>query len=362
MFQERVYNFSAGPAVLPGPVLEQARLELLNWEGTGASVVEVSHRSPEFSAIADRADDDLRKLLKVPENYNILFLQGGATLQFAAVPLNLARKESIVDYAITGSWGKKAQAEATRYAHTNIVTDAANNQYTCIPDPATWKVSSDAVYLHYTPNETIHGVEFHFIPEVSDSPLIVDMSSTILSQPVDIARFGLIYAGAQKNIGPAGITIVIVREDLIGRARLETPSVVNYQVMAGSGSMSNTPPTFAWYMSGLVFQWLQKQGGLSAMADLNKRKSSKLYAAIDASDFYSNAVDSACRSRMNIPFTLADPKLDATFIERASQVGITNIRGHRSIGGMRASLYNAMPEKGVDALLSFMADFVARYG
>ncbi len=362
MFQERVYNFSAGPAALPGPVLEQARSELLNWEGTGASVVEVSHRSPEFSAIADRAGDDLRKLLKVPENYNILFLQGGATLQFAAVPLNLAKKESIVDYAITGSWGKKAQAEATRYAHTNIVADGANNQYTCIPDPTTWKVSPDAAYLHYTPNETIHGVEFHFIPEVSDSPLIVDMSSTILSQPVDISRFGLIYAGAQKNIGPAGITIVIVREDLIGRARLETPSVVNYQVMADSGSMSNTPPTFAWYMSGLVFQWLQKQGGLSTMADLNKRKSSKLYTAIDASDFYSNAVDPACRSRMNIPFALADPKLDATFIEGASQAGITNIRGHRSVGGMRASLYNAMPEEGVNVLLSFMADFVARYG
>ena len=362
MFQGRVYNFSAGPAVLPEPVLERVRSELLNWDGTGMSVVEASHRSAEFVAVAARAEDDLRELLEIPENYRVLFLQGGATLQFAAVPLNLTTTESTVDYVITGSWGRKAQTEAARYTCANVVIDGADQQYTTIPDPAKWEVSVDATYLHYTPNETIVGVEFHSIPEVSDAPLVADMSSTILSRPIDVARFGLIYAGAQKNIGPAGITIVIVRDDLIGRARAETPSVINYEVMADSDSMFNTPAIFSWYVSGLVFQWLQEQGGLSAIAELNERKCSKLYAAIDASDFYSNPIDLACRSRMNIPFTLADPGLDQIFLEEAQVAGLINIKGHRSVGGMRASLYNAMPEAGVDTLLSFMNDFVARYG
>lgn len=358
----RVYNFSAGPAALPEPVLQRARAELLDWDCTGMSVMEVSHRSAEFIAVAARAEADLRELLDVPDQYRVLFLQGGATLQFAAVPLNLASAESTVDYVITGSWGKKAQGEAARYAKVNVAADAAGDGYTKIPDPATWAVSDDATYLHYTPNETIAGVEFHTVPEVSDAPLVVDMSSTILSRPIDVSRFGLIYAGAQKNVGPAGLTIVIVREDLLGHARAETPSVVNYQIMADTDSMSNTPPTFAWYVSGLVFEWLKEQGGLAAIAALNERKASKLYAAIDTSDFYSNPVARECRSLMNVPFTLADPALDERFLKDAQAAGLMNLKGHRSVGGMRASLYNAVSESAVDALLAFMAEFEARNG
>jgi len=359
---DRVYNFSAGPATLPTAVLEQAQAELLNWHGTGMSVMEVSHRGKDFVELAAHSERTLRNLLAVPENYRVLFLQGGATLQFAGVPLNLAGPSATADYVVTGNWGSKASVEAGRYLKVNVAADAKDTKYTTIPDPASWTVSDDAAYLHYTPNETIYGVEFHAVPEVSAAPLVVDMSSTILSRPVDVSRFGVIYAGAQKNIGPAGLAIVIVRDDLLDRARPETPSVVNYRVMADSDSMSNTPPTLAWYLAALVFDWLTEQGGLSAMAERNKRKASKLYAAIDASNFYQNPVVPAHRSWMNIPFTLADAELDGAFLQEAAAGEFANLKGHRSVGGMRASLYNAMPEAGVDALIEFMAEFERRRG
>ena len=278
----RIYNFSAGPAMVPDAVLERARDELLDWRGSGMSVMEVSHRGTDFVELAARSEADLRELLAVPENYRVLFLAGGATLQFAAVPLNLAPEGATVDYVITGSWGKKAAEEAARYATVNIAADSESTRYTEIPDPKSWRVSKDAAYLHYTPNETIVGVEYHWIPEVSAAPLVADMSSTLLSRPVDVSRFGIIYAGAQKNIGVAGVALVIVRDDLVGRARRITPGVVNYQTMAESDSMWNTPATFSWYVAALVFEWLKEKGGLKAMALRNHRKAAKLYAAIDA--------------------------------------------------------------------------------
>jgi len=359
---DRVFNFSPGPAALPTAVLERAQAELLNWRGTGMSVMEVSHRGKDFVEMAAHSERTLRDLLAIPDNYRVLFLQGGATLQFAAVPMNLGGPQSRADYVLTGNWGKKASGEAARYLSVNIAADAKDTNYTTIPDPNTWKLTDGADYLHYTPNETIYGVEFHEIPSVCDAPLVVDMSSTILSRPVDVSRFGVIYAGAQKNIGPAGLALVIVREDLLDRARPETPSVINYRVMADSDSMSNTPPTLAWYLAALVFDWLVEQGGLEAMAVLNQRKAAKLYAAIDGSGFFKNPVVPQHRSWMNIPFTLADAELDATFLKEAAAAGLANLKGHRSVGGMRASIYNAMPEEGVDALIEFMADFEARHG
>ena len=359
---ERVFNFSPGPAALPTAVLERAQAELLNWRGTGMSVMEVSHRGKDFVELAAHSERTLRGLLGIPDHYKVLFLQGGATAQFAAVPLNLADDRSRVDYVLTGNWGQKASAEASRYVDVNVAADAKASKYTTIPKPETWTVTDGAAYLHYTPNETIYGVEFHEIPDVSEAPLVVDMSSTILSRPIDVSRFGVIYAGAQKNIGPAGLTLVIVREDLLDRARAQTPSVLNYRVMADSDSMSNTPPTLAWYLATLVFDWLVEQGGLAAMAERNQRKATKLYAAIDASDFYSNPVVPEHRSRMNVPFTLADSSLDARFLAEASAAGLANLKGHRSVGGMRASLYNAMPEEGVDALVEFMSTFESRHG
>jgi len=358
----RVYNFSPGPAMLPTAVLEKAREELLNWRDSGMSVMEVSHRSKDFIELAAHAESTLRRLLNIPENYRVLFLQGGATLQFAAVPMNLAGPDGKADYVLTGNWGTKASNEAARYLDVNIAASAKDTNFTTIPDPASWAVTDGAAYLHYTPNETIFGVEFHDIPAVSDAPLVVDMSSTILSRPLDVNRFGVIYGGAQKNIGPAGLTLVIVRDDLLDRARAEVPSVVNYRVMADSDSMSNTPPTLSWYLASLVFDWLEEQGGLTAMAERNARKASKLYTAIDDSDFYANPVAPAHRSWMNVPFTLADSSLDAKFLEESAAAGLTNLKGHRSVGGMRASIYNAMPEAGVDVLVTFMADFKARHG
>lgn len=359
---ERVYNFSAGPAMLPQAVLEKAQAELLDWRGSGMSVIEVSHRGADFIECAARAEASLRRLLEVPEHYKVLFMAGGATAQFAAVPLNLAPPGSTVDYVLTGSWGKKAVGEAARYAEVNIVADASASHFTEIPEVAAWKLSADAAYVHYTPNETIVGVEYHFVPEVGDVPLVADMSSTILSRPLDVARFGVIYAGAQKNIGPAGLGLVIVREDLIGKARRETPGVMDYKIMAESDSMWNTPPTFSWYLSGLVFEWLEEQGGLSAMADRNARKARRLYEAIDRSEFYTNRVREDCRSWMNVPFTLVDPSLDKSFLEESKAAGLTNLKGHRLVGGMRASIYNAMSEEGVAALIEFMDDFATRKG
>jgi phosphoserine aminotransferase len=358
----RVFNFSAGPAVLPEPVLEQAQAELLDWRGSGMSVMEVSHRGADFVELAARSEATLRELLRIPEDYYVLFLAGGATLQFASVPLNLAPTGSTVDYVLTGSWGKKAAEEAARYASVNIAADSVTSHYTEIPDPNSWNVSQDAAYLHYTPNETIVGVEFHFVPEVSDAPLVADMSSTILSRPIDVDRFGVIYAGAQKNIGAAGIAVLIVRKDLAGNARKETPGVIDYQTMAEKDSMWNTPPTFSWYISSLVFDWIQEQGGLDAMAVRNRRKAEKLYKAIDDSGFYKNPVRPDCRSWMNIPFTLADDSLNQAFLDQASEAGLQNLKGHRLVGGMRASIYNAMPEAGVDALIAFMEEFERKQG
>jgi len=359
---KRVFNFSPGPAMLPEPVLRRAQAELLDWRNSGMSVMEVSHRGTDFIEFAAQSERNLRELLAVPANFKVLFLQGGATLQFAAVPLNIAPAGAVVDYVVTGNWGEKAVQEAERYARVNVAATSKASNFTTIPDPATWKVSKDAAYLHYTPNETVFGVEFHRIPEVSAAPLVVDMSSTLLSRPIDVSRFGVIYAGAQKNIGPAGLAIVIVREDLLGRARRETPGVVDYKTMAESDSMWNTPSTLAWYFAGLVFDWLKEQGGLAAMGAVNKRKAAKLYAAIDGSGFYKNPVDKDCRSWMNIPFTLADAALDKPFLQEAKAAGLTNLKGHRVVGGMRASIYNAMPEAGVDALIQFMADFAKRHG
>jgi phosphoserine aminotransferase len=359
----RVVNFAAGPATLPVAVLEQARDELTDWNGSGMSVMEVSHRGKPFIAVAAQAEADLRELLAVPTGYRVLFLQGGATAQFAAIPMNLAGADSAVDYVNTGAWSKKAIGEAQRLVgRVNVIADEAASRYTTVPAPESLRVSANAAYLHYTPNETIGGVEFPYIPECPGLPLVADMSSTILSRPIDVARFGLIYAGAQKNIGPAGLTVVIVREELLGRARRGTPSVFDYKAMAEEGSMLNTPPTFGWYLAGLTFKWLKAQGGLAAIGERNRAKAQLLYAAIERTGFYANPVARNCRSWMNVPFTLKEPELDASFLSQARAAGLVNLEGHRSVGGMRASIYNAMPPAGVQALVDFMADFERRHG
>lgn len=352
----RVFNFSAGPAVLPEPVLEQVRDDIPDWHG-GMSVMEVSHRSKEFIAVAESAEQDLRDLLGISDDYSVLFTQGGATLQFAMVPLNLSAPGDTVDYIQTGAWSKKAIGEARRFCNVHIVADSSDSNFRHIPAQDSWQPSDNAAYLHYTPNETIDGVEFHFIPEGNGVPLVADMSSTILSRPIDVSRFGVIYAGAQKNIAPAGITVVIVRKDLLALARENIPTLLTYNVYAESGSMINTPPTFTWYVAGLVLKHLKAQGGLTAVAERNARKAAKLYDAIDSSHFYSNAVRKDCRSWMNVPFMLQDSSLDARFLDEADAAGLKNLKGHRSVGGMRASLYNAMPEEGVDRLIEFMRDF-----
>jgi len=360
----RVFNFSAGPAMLPQAVIEQAQRELLEWNGSGMSVMEMSHRGKDYMSIAEQAEADLREVMNIPSNYKVLFLQGGASSQFAMVPMNLLRGGNKADYIVTGSWGKKAVAEAKRYCDVNIAFDAAadSGKFTFAPAQGDLKLSADAAYVHYTPNETIEGVEFPYVPEVGDKPLVADMSSTILSRPIDVSKYGVIYAGAQKNIGPAGLTVVIVREDLIGEVIEHTPTMFNYDIHAKNDSMYNTPPTYSWYLAGLVFDWLKQGGGLEKMAETNKRKADKLYAAIDGSSFYANPVAPECRSWMNVPFTLADAELDATFLAEAKEAGLVTLKGHRSVGGMRASIYNAMPEEGVDALVSFMADFEKRNG
>ena len=357
----RVYNFSAGPAVLPEEVLKQAREEMLDWQGSGMSVMEMSHRGKEFMSIAAQAEADLRELMAIPDNYKVLFLQGGASSQFSMVPMNLLRDKASADYLNTGSWSKKAIAEAKKYCDVNVAGETPSGEFT-VPATDSLKLNPDAAYLHYTPNETIQGVEFPYLPACGDVPLVGDFSSTILSRPVDVSKFGVIYAGAQKNIGPAGLTVVIVRDDLIGGAAEGTPAMFDYKVQADGESMYNTPPTYSWYLAGLVFQWLKRQGGLSAMAKINQRKSSALYAAIDNSGFYNNPVEKACRSWMNVPFTLADAELDARFLSEAGEAGLVTLKGHRSVGGMRASIYNAMPEAGVQALIDFMADFERRNG
>jgi phosphoserine aminotransferase len=358
----RVFNFAAGPATLPLEVLDQARAELTDWQGSGMSVMEVSHRSKAFIAVAEEAESLLRELLAVPPSYRVLFLQGGATGQFAAIPMNLARQDSTVDYVNTGSWSKKAIGEAKRYCTVNVAADEAASGYCSVPEAGTLALTAGAAYVHYTPNETIGGVEFPYVPHTGGVPLVADMSSTILSRPIEVAKFGLIYAGAQKNMGPSGLCVVIVRDDLIGKARAGTPSVWDYKAMADEGSMLNTPPTFGWYIAGLTFKWLKARGGLAAMAERNRAKADKLYRAIDESGFYRNPVARNARSWMNVPFTLAQPQLDKAFLAQARELGLTNLEGHRSVGGMRASLYNAMPPEGVDALVGFMKEFQRRNG
>ncbi len=357
----RPYNFSPGPALLPLPVLQRAREELLDWGGGGISVLEMSHRGKRFAGIAEQAEADLRELLGIPDDYRVLFLQGGASAQFAMVPLNLLGQQQQVDYVNTGHWSQRAIAEAGKYAKVNVVASGEPQGFTSIPAAETWRCDPGAAYLHYTPNETIGGVEFDWIPDPA-VPLVADASSTLLSRPLDVSRFGLIYAGAQKNIGPAGLTVVIVRADLLGQARPDTPTVFDYRVQAEAGSLQNTPCTFAWYLAGLVFQWLKSQGGLSAIERRNRAKAELLYGTIDQSEFYHNPVDPACRSRMNVPFTLANSELDDTFRAEAGKAGLVNLTGHRVIGGMRASLYNAMPIEGVQALVDFMRGFERRYG
>ncbi len=353
----RVYNFAAGPATLPLPVLDRARSELTDWSGLGMSVMEVSHRSPEFVAVAESAEALVRELLGVPDGYSVLFLQGGATGQFSAIPLNLTAEGDTVDYVNTGAWSAKAIAEAAKYAQVNVVADESASGYSTTPDPQTLRPSPGAAYLHYTPNETIGGVEFGYLPDAGEVPLVADFSSTIMSRPLDVSRFGLIYAGAQKNLGPAGLCLVVVRDDLLGRARALTPSVLDYAQMAKSGSMLNTPPTFGWYLLGLTLQWVRDEGGLAEMGARNQRKAERLYAAIDGSDLYRNPVEPGSRSWMNVPFLLADPALEQPFLTGAQAAGLANLEGHRSVGGLRASIYNAMPAEGVEALISYMADF-----
>jgi phosphoserine aminotransferase len=358
----RVFNFAAGPATLPLEVLQQVRDEMLDWRESGMSVMEISHRSKAFIGVAQEAENLLRELLGVPANYKVLFLQGGATGMFSAIPLNLTSADSTVDYINTGAWSKKAIGEAKRLTKVNVAADEAASSYCSAPEQGALKLTPGAAYVHYTPNETIGGVEFSYVPATGGVPLVADMSSTILSRPIDVSKFGLIYAGAQKNIGPSGLCVVIVRDDLIGKARPGTPSVWDFKAMADEGSMLNTPPTFGWYFAGLVFQWLKSQGGLSAIGERNRAKAQELYRAIDESGFYRNPVSKNARSWMNVPFILAKPELDKTFLSEANAAGLTNLEGHRSVGGMRASIYNAMPLEGVQALTAFMKEFQRRHG
>ena len=357
----RIFNFSAGPAALPAAVLEEVQAEMLEWNGQGASVMEVSHRGKPFMAAAAQAEQDLRDLMGIPENYKVLFLQGGATAQFSAIPLNLKFLGERADYAHTGHWSKKAIADAKRFIDVNVVCDTSEEGYKHVPAASEWSLSDDAAYVHITPNETIAGVEFDWLPE-TDKPICADLSSTILSREIDVSKYGIIYAGAQKNIGPAGLTIVIVRDDLVGHFPADAPRLMDYAVMADSDSMNNTPPTFAWYLAGKVFAWLKNNGGVQAMSVLNRAKAEKLYAYIDASDgFYTNPVAVDNRSLMNVPFILADDGLDAAFLEQSHAANLHALKGHRSVGGMRASIYNAMGMDGIDALIDFMDSFKAAH-
>lgn len=356
----RAYNFCAGPAALPTAVLERAERELADWHGKGLSIMEMSHRSPEFVSVAEKAEADLRQLLTIPDNYSVLFLQGGASLQFSAIPLNLLGAGQTADYIDTGIWSQKAIEEARRFGNVNVAASSKANGYTQVPAQSEWNLTEGAAYLHYTPNETIGGLEFDFIPDVN-VPLVADYSSSILSERLDVSKFGLIYAGAQKNIGPAGLTIVIVRNDLMGKAQAGIPALMDYAAQAKNGSMINTPPTFGWYLAGVVFEWLLEQGGVDAMQQINQQKAELLYGYIDQSDFYANPIAKANRSRMNVPFTLADSSLEKTFLVESEAAGLLNLAGHRSVGGMRASIYNAVSLEAVQALISFMDDFAKRY-
>lgn len=359
---ERIYNFSAGPAVLPREVLEQAGEELVNWQGCGMSVMEMSHRGKEYMGIHAQAEADLRELMGIPSNYKVLFLQGGASMQFSMVPINLMRGKPGADYLNTGEWSGRAIKEAAKYGAVNVVASSADRNFTYAPEQARWKLDPNAAYVHFCPNETIGGVEIFWTPETGDVPLVADMSSTILSRPIEVSRYGLIYAGAQKNIGPAGLTLVIVREDLLGHCVPGAPTLFDYALHAEHDSMYNTPPTYGIYIAGLVFKWLLAKGGLSAMERVNRRKAGLLYDALDATDFYVSPVARENRSLMNVPFTLKNPALDDEFLKGAKARGLVQLKGHRSAGGMRASIYNAMPEEGVAALVAYMKDFEQAHG
>ncbi|HYC46115.1 MAG TPA: 3-phosphoserine/phosphohydroxythreonine transaminase [Burkholderiales bacterium] len=358
----RVFNFSAGPAVLPEPVLERAAREMLDWHGSGMSVMEMSHRGPEFIDIHARAESDLRELLSIPGNYKVLFLQGGAAAQFAMIPMNLLRGKSGADYVNTGQWSTKAIGEARKFCKVNVAASSEDAKFTYVPKQSGWKLDPHAAYVHVTTNETIGGVELHWTPDTGEVPLVADASSHILSRPIDVARYGLIYAGAQKNIGPAGLTIVIVRDDLIGHALPATPTVFDYKVQAESDSMYNTPPTYGIYVAGLVFEWLKAQGGVEGMERINIAKANLVYDYLDQTEFYHSPVAKDDRSRMNIPFTLKSDSLDKAFLQQAEKAGLTQLKGHRSVGGMRASIYNAMPMEGVQALVQFMREFERAHG
>lgn len=353
----RVYNFSAGPAAVPLEVLQKAQSEMLDWHGSGMSVMEMSHRGKEYISIAEKAEADVRELMNIPANYKVLFLQGGATTQFSMLPMNLLRDKNKACYVNTGAWSKKAIKEAKIFCDVQLSASSEGDNFTTIPAVNSWDIDQDAAYLHYTSNETIGGVEFQDVPDVGAIELVADMSSNILSREIDVSKFGVIYAGGQKNMGPSGIALTIVREDLIGHVRAGSPSMMDYKNHADADSMFNTPATYSWYLMGLVFEWLKEQGGVAAIEAQNIRKANKLYAAIDNSDFYANPVQLSSRSRMNIPFTLANSELDAVFLSDAKEAGLVTLKGHRSVGGMRASIYNAMPEEGVDALISMMAEF-----
>lgn len=359
----QVFNFSSGPAMLPVEVLRRAEQELCNWQGLGTSVMEISHRSKEFIQVAEEAEQDLRDLMKIPSNYKVLFCHGGARAQFAAVPLNLLGQAKTADYVDGGYWAQSAIKEAVKYCTPNVIDAKTTvDGLTAITPMSSWTLSDDAAYVHYCPNETIDGIAINEQPDFGNKVVVADLSSTILSHPIDVSRYGVIYAGAQKNIGPAGITLVIVREDLLGQARKELPSILDYKVLADNESMFNTPPTFAWYLSGLVFKWLKEQGGVSEIDKRNQAKADLLYGVIDNSDFYRNGVALANRSRMNVPFQLADANLDKLFLEESFAAGLHALKGHRVVGGMRASIYNAMPLEGVKTLTDFMVDFERRHG
>lgn len=362
----KVFNFNAGPAMLPEEVLLKAQSEMLNWNNTGMSAMELGHRDKDFKTIAEKSEADLRDLMAIPKNYKVLFLAGGATTQFAMVPLNLLKEKNTADYVETGVWSKKAVGEANRYCQVNIAARKMlnNDNYAYLPTENNWSLNKDAAYVHYTPNETIDGIEFHWVPQIpGDVPLVADMTSTILSRPVDVSQFGIIYAGAQKNMGQAGLTVVIIREDLIGEPLPKTPTLYSYKVQSENQSFYNTPPTYAWYIAGLVFEWTKRQGGITGIYEINKRKSVKLYSIINEySEFYCNRVDPECRSITNVVFSLPTPALTDLFLEQTARIGLLNLRGHRASGGVRASIYNAMPEEAVNILADFMRDFVKRQG
>jgi len=359
----RIWNFSAGPAALPLPVLERAQREMLDWNGSGSSVMEQSHRGKRFGEMAARTEADLRELMAIPDDYAVLFLQGGATQHFAQIPMNLAGEGDSADYLVTGHWGQKAASEAAPYVQVNVAASSKAQNYLSLPPRETWQLDPRAAYVHYTSNETIHGVEFRDVPDVGDVPLVADMSSNILSEPIDVSRFGLIYAGAQKNIGPAGFVVMVMRRDLLQRATRPMARILRYAEHAANGSMLNTPNTWGWYVTGLTLQWLKEQGGLAAMAARNRAKAEQLYRAIDGSNgYYRSPVDPAARSRMNVPFTLHDSALDAAFLQESEAAGLIALKGHKAVGGMRASLYNAVPPEAVDALVAFMQDFARRHG